>query len=107
MSPSQTMKILSAAILGGALACVASGARADTKLEGTYLAPEGGLILQKMVFKAPNIVTLTMMTQTMRGTYTVDGTDVIISMGGQQTVFTLDKKGCLDSGGVMGKVCKA
>jgi hypothetical protein len=103
----KAIRDLSAAALSGALALAALSAHADTHLEGTYLAPEGGLILQKMVFKAPNIVTLTMMTQTMRGTYTVDGTDVIISLGGQQTVFTLDKKGCLDSGGVMGKVCKA
>jgi hypothetical protein len=107
MSPLPIKRVVCAAVLAGGIALAAGAADAPSTLSGTYLAPEGGLILQKMVFKAPNIVTLTMMTQTMRGTFTVDGTDVIINLNGQQTVFTLDKKGCLDSGGVMGKVCKA
>ncbi len=69
----KAIRDVSAAVLGGTLALIGLNAHAETHLEGTYLAPEGGLILHKMVFKAPNIVTLTMMTQTMRARKGVQG----------------------------------
>jgi hypothetical protein len=50
---------------------------------------------------------VSMMAQTVRGSYKIDGKQVLITVGGQQQVFMIDDDGCLDGGGVFGKFCKA
>jgi hypothetical protein len=93
-----------------ALACLALAA-CGKSLSGTYLPKGGGLgnglVMEKLVFGSGDTVDITMMQQTVRATYKIDGKQVLLIVNGQQQVFTLDDAGCLDGGGVFGKFCKA
>jgi hypothetical protein len=89
-----------------ALACLALASCGDKGLSGTYLPKGGGLVMQKLEFSSGDTVTATMMEQTLRGTYKVDGKQVLITINGQQQVFNIDGDGCLDGGGALGKLCK-
>jgi hypothetical protein len=92
------------------LACMALVACSHS-LSGTYLPKGGGLgngiALQKMEFLSGDSVNLTMLEQTIRANYKVDGKQVLIIVNGQQEVFNLDDDGCLDGGGMFGKFCKS
>jgi hypothetical protein len=82
-----------------------------SSLSGTYV-PAGsgmgnGLVMEKMEFGSGDNVTLTMMQQRIRVTYKIDGKQLLLSANGQQMVFDIDSKGCLDGGGLFGKFCKS
>ncbi len=93
------------------LVCLALVACGQSGLSGTYVPKGGGmgngLVMQKLEFGSGDAVTITMMEQTLRGTYKLDGKQVILILNGQQQVFALDGDGCLDGGGLYGKFCKA
>ena len=93
-----------------ALACLAL-VGCGKSLSGTYLPKGGGLgnglVMEKLEFSSGDVVTVSMMAQTIRGSYKIDGKQVLITLSGQQQVFTIDNDGCLDGGGVFGKFCKA
>jgi hypothetical protein len=94
-----------------ALACVALVA-CGKSLSGTYVAKQGsglgaGLVMEKMNFIDGSNVELTMMAQTVRAPYKIDGESLLITVQGQTQVFKIDKDGCLDGGDVFGKLCKA
>jgi hypothetical protein len=80
-------------------------------LSGTYLPKGGGIgngiALQKLEFLNSTEVNLTMLEQTIRANYKVEGKQVLLIISGQQQVFTIDDDGCLDGGGMFGKFCKS
>ena len=79
-------------------------------LSGTYLPKGGGmgngLVMSKLEFINGNEVNISMMEQTVRANYKVDGKQVLLIVNGQQEVFNLDDAGCLDGGNLFGKFCK-
>ena len=93
-----------------ALACIALAGCGETTLSGSYVPKGGGigngLVMSKLEFSG-DAVTVSMMEQRLRGTYKVDGKEVIINLNGQQQVFNIDSAGCLDGGNLFGKFCKA
>jgi hypothetical protein len=96
-------------IVFGALLCVLV-AGCSHGLSGTYLPQGGGmgngLVMQKMEFLSGTEVNLSMMEQVVRANYRIDGKQVLLIVNGQQEVFNLDDKGCLDGGNLFGKFCK-
>ena len=74
-------------------------------LSGTYVA-KGDAFLEKIAFTSKNSVEISTMGVTQSGTFRKDGDKVIISIAGESHVFTIDKDGCLDGGGLIGKYCK-
>jgi hypothetical protein len=92
------------------LTCVVAAGCARTSLSGTYVPKGGGLgnglVMEKLEFGSGNGVTLTMMQQRIRVTYTIDGKQLLLNANGQQMVFDIDKDGCLDGGNLYGKFCK-
>jgi len=93
-----------------AVACLALAA-CGKSLSGTYTAKGGsglgaGLVMQKMNFINSDTVELTMMDQTVRATYKIDGDSVLITVQGQQQVFKIASDGCIDGGAMFGKLCK-
>jgi len=59
-----------------------------------------------MTFTSGNKVERTNPAGTTEVSYEIEGDKVKIASAGQTLVFTIDDKGCLDSGGIMGKFCK-
>jgi hypothetical protein len=93
------------------LTCLAVTACSRTSLSGTYVPKGGGLgnglVMEKLEFGSGNSVTLTMMEQRIRVSYTIDGKQLLLNANGQQMVFDIDGDGCLDGGNLYGKFCKA
>ncbi len=94
-----------------ALACAALIA-CGKSLSGTYVARAGsglgsGIVMQKMTFVSSDTVELTMLEQTFRTSYKIDGGSLVIDLRGQQQVFKIGSDGCLDGGGLLGTLCKA
>ena len=91
------------------LACLIA-AGCSHGLSGTYLPKGGGigngLVMSKLEFINGNEVNISMMEQTVRANYKVDGKQVLLIVNGQQQVFNLDDGGCLDGGNLFGKFCK-
>jgi hypothetical protein len=90
------------------LAFVAFGALSaygQQTLSGTYL-PKGQGLMDKLEFNSDGTVTTTAMGSTAQGPYTVNGQQVMITIGGQTEPFTIDGDGCLDGGTDIGKYCK-
>lgn len=75
------------------------------ELSGTYVA-KGDAFLEKIAFTSKNGVEISTMGVTQSGTFKKDGDKVTISISGESHVFTIDKDGCLDGGGLVGKYCK-
>ena len=92
------------------VACVALFACSHS-LSGTYVPQGGGvgngLALQKIEFLNGTEVNLTMLEQTVRANYKIDGKQVLFIVNGQQQVFNIDDQGCLDGGAMWGKFCKS
>ena len=92
------------------LVCLSLLACGQTSLSGTYLPQGGGLgnglVMEKLEFVSGDAVNLNMMQQKLRGTYKIDGKQLLIALNGQQMIFDIDSKGCLVGGGVVGKFCK-
>ena len=75
------------------------------KLSGTYTGE--GVPFKQLKFTSGNKVELTtLMDSVNEATYVVEGDKVKISAGGQTQIFTIDKDGCLNGGGMIGKFCK-
>ncbi|MGJ5819375.1 hypothetical protein [Paludibaculum fermentans] len=75
------------------------------RVSGVY-KPDGAGFLDGMNFKPDGKVDLTFMTMTKEGTFAVDGKRVKVTNGGDTQVFTLDDRGCLDGGQLLGRYCK-
>jgi|SRR5580700_10997711 hypothetical protein len=94
-----------------ALVCLAVAGCGNKSLSGTYLPKGGGmgngLVMEKLEFISGDAVNISMMAQTVRATYKIDGKQVLLIVNGQQQVFNLDDAGCLDGGDLFGKFCKA
>jgi hypothetical protein len=75
------------------------------KLSGTYTPSDNG-IFEKLTFTSGNKVEITVFGSTSEVSYEVDGNKLKITNAGQTQVFTIDDKGCLDGGGMIGKYCK-
>lgn len=92
---------LAVAILAGLLAACGSG------IDGTYLS-EGDGFFESLTFKSGGKVEITFMGMTKEGDYELEGgKKVKITMGGDTQILTIDDKGCLDGGGLIGRYCKA
>jgi hypothetical protein len=81
-------------------------------LSGTYTPKAGsglgaGLVMEKMNFISGDTVELTMMGQTGRASYKIDGDSLLVTVQGQQQVFKILSDGCIDAGAVFGKLCKS
>jgi hypothetical protein len=91
------------------LACLLA-AGCSRGLSGTYLPKGGGmgngLVMSKLEFINGSEVNISMMEQTVRASYKIDGKQVLLIVNGQQEVFNLDDAGCLDGGNLFGKFCK-
>jgi hypothetical protein len=98
-------KYLAVALFALLLTTFLAGCDGGSKLDGTYVgAPHAHF--EKLTFKSEGKVELTFMGSTSEATYVVEGDKVKISAAGQTQIFTVDKQGCLDGGGIVGKYCK-
>jgi hypothetical protein len=111
MARTTPSRLLPAVSLAAAVACLALAGCGRSSLSGTYLPKGGGLgnglVMEKLVFGSGNSVTLSMMGQNVRVTYTIDGKQLLLNANGQQMVFDIGSDGCLDGGTVYGKFCKS
>lgn len=73
-------------------------------LSGEYADSSG---LFKYNFKSGGKVEMTTMAGVIETDYRLDGDRVKVGPEGSATILSLDKDGCLDAGGFMGKLCKA
>jgi hypothetical protein len=78
------------------------------RLSGTYTADENSMSLfEKLEFTSGTKVEITHPVDgTFEAPYVVEGDKVKITVRGQTLVWTIDKNGCLDGGGMFGKFCK-
>lgn len=74
-------------------------------LSGTYVA-KGDAFLERIAFTSKNGVEISAMGVTQSGTFKKEGDKVTISIAGENHEFVIDKDGCLDGGGLIGKYCK-
>jgi hypothetical protein len=75
-------------------------------LDGTYTSEDGGLI-DSITFKSGGKVELVGMGMTKEGDFEMDGSDrVKITVAGETNIFSIDDKGCINGGGILGKFCK-
>jgi hypothetical protein len=87
-------------------ACIgASPLACGAALEGDY-AGTGNSFFEKLSFRSGGKVRITFAGMTKIGTYEIDGKEVLITVGNETNVFTLDAQGCVVGGGVLGKYCK-
>jgi len=97
-------------ILFAALACLAVAACGQSGLSGTYVPKGeslgGGFVMQKLDFVSGESVDVSMMEQTVRATYKIDGKKLLLIVNGQQEVFNITDDGCLDGGNLFGKFCR-
>lgn len=85
-------------------------AACDSSLSGTY-TPDGtslyGSLFTSLTFKPGGKVEVTAMGRTQEASYEREGRKVkIVTQGSPATIFTIDEKGCLDGGELIGKFCK-
>ena len=110
MARTHPSRVLPMVSLLAALTCLAMVGCGRSGLSGTYLPKGGGmgngLVMEKLEFNSGNAVTLTMMQQKIRVTYTIEGKQLLLNANGQQMVFDIGSDGCLDGGNLYGKFCK-
>jgi len=90
------------AVLAGLFAGLPAHA---ARLDGDY-QQVGTSLFEKLSFRSGNKVRVTFMGMTKVGTYEIDGKEVLITVGNETSVFTLDDKGCIVGGGPLGRYCK-
>lgn len=95
----------SIALLVSAIAVAVSSAAWGAKLEGEY-SGTGNSFFEKLTFKPGGKVRVTFMGMTKVGTFEVEDNEVLITVGNETNVFTLDDRGCVVGGGLLGKYCK-
>ena len=87
-----------------ALAVLVVASCGGASLSGEY-ADDSGMFTYN--FKPGGKVEMTTLGGTVEMHYELEDGKVKVGMaGGPQQVFTIDKEGCLDGGGMMGKLCK-
>jgi hypothetical protein len=96
---------MSIMLLASAIAVVLSSAASGAKLDGEYLGT-GDSFFEKLTFKSGGKVRVTFMGMTKVGTFEVEDNEVLITVGNETNVFTLDDQGCVVGGGLLGKYCK-
>jgi hypothetical protein len=75
-------------------------------LDGTYVSQGDGLI-DSITFKSGGKAELVGMGMTKEGAFEMDGSErVKITVAGDTNIFSIDDKGCIDGGGMLGKFCK-
>ena len=89
-----------------ALAGFVSSIAWAAKLEGDY-SGTGNSFFEKLSFRPDGKVRVTFMGMTKVGTFEIDGKEVLITVGNETNVFTLNDQGCVVGGGFLGKYCKA
>jgi hypothetical protein len=82
----------------------------DSGLNGTY-TPDGnspyGNMISSLTFKPGGKVEVTTLGMTQEVSYEREGMKVkVMTDGKTSTIFTIDEKGCLDGGKLIGKFCK-
>ncbi len=88
------------------LACCAVSAPAlAARLSGDYVQV-GTSLFEKLSFRSGGKVHITFMGMTKVGSYEIDGKEVLITVGTETNVFTLDDKGCVVGGGPLGTYCQ-
>lgn len=96
---------LIASRLGLAAATLAAALAHAAALDGDFTAV-GNAFFEKISFRSGGKVRITAMGMTKVGTYELDGKEVLITVGAETNVFTVDDKGCVVGGGFLGKYCK-
>src|ERR1700685_2809526 len=90
------------------LACLLA-AGCSPGLSRVYMPKGGGmgngLVMSKLEFINGQEVNISMMEQTVRANYKVDGKQVLLIVNGRQEVFNIDDDGCLQGGSLLGQVC--
>ena len=81
-------------------------ASCDAKVDGTYSGKDTGFF-EQLTFTSKGTVEITFMGMTKEGTYVVEDKRVKITTGGDTLIFTIDDKGCIEGGGLLGKYCKS
>ena len=92
-------------LLASTTAAAVSFAAWGAKLEGEYLGT-GNSFFEKLSFRQGGKVRVTFMGMTKVGTFEVEDKEVLITVGNETNVFTLDDQGCVVGGGLLGKYCK-
>jgi hypothetical protein len=82
----------------------------DSGLNGTY-TPDGnspyGNMISSLTFKPGGKVEVTTLGMTQEVSYEREGMKIkVMTDGKTSTIFTIDEKGCLDGGKLIGKFCK-
>lgn len=98
---STSKSIFALATLAVASVLGACGARID----GTYVGGDMSF-LESLTFKPGGKVNVTFMGMTKQGTYLVEGNQVTVTIGADSNVFTIDDRGCLVGGGLLGNYCR-
>lgn len=82
----------------------------DSGLSGTYTSDGSaryGKLISSLTFKPGGKVEVTAMGMTQEASYEREGKKVkIVTEGKAATILTIDDKGCLDGGEMIGKFCK-
>ncbi|MBN9533264.1 MAG: membrane lipoprotein lipid attachment site-containing protein [Alphaproteobacteria bacterium] len=76
------------------------------RLSGVYKGT-GNAIFEKIEFLSGGKADVSIFGTIREGKYEVDGKRVVISLNGQNQVFEIDDKGCLDGGRLVGTYCHA
>jgi hypothetical protein len=74
-------------------------------LNGTY-RPSGDGFFEQLTFRSGGTVEITWMGMTKEGRYEVDDDRVKVTVGGDTQVLRIDRQGCVDGGGLIGRYCK-
>jgi hypothetical protein len=77
----------------------------SARLEGDYQG-SGNSFFEKLSFRSGGKVRVTFAGMTKVGTFELDGSEVLITIGNETNVFTIDAQGCVVGGGLLGKYCK-
>jgi hypothetical protein len=78
-----------------------------SKLSGTYkVDTSGGMPFEKMEFSGSKVELTDANGGMTEATYAVDGDKVKISVAGMTQIWTMDKDGALNGGGVIGRFVK-
>ena len=75
------------------------------KLNSTY-SGNGEAFFDKLNFTSGSKVDIYFMGAAKGGSYEISGNKVKITVAGENQLFTIDDKGCLEGGGQIGKYCK-
>jgi hypothetical protein len=74
-------------------------------LSGTYAGTDNAFF-EKLNFTSGSKVEVYFLGSSKEGSYEKNGNKVKITIAGENQLFTIDDKGCLDGGGQVGKYCK-